>query len=184
MMPMRGPLLSGPVGSAVTLRRVCEIARDRAPAAVLSALWLAERLAAEVAVAAFVEPTKRGGARRVVRRAARRQRRLMVVTAAEDLPVAPRSVGCIVVESLAEIEDDGQAADFLARLAPALRVGGVVLCLDGTKNPAVEARMAGLFIAAALTGIVQERPREGALLTIGAAAAPAVIEARLAAPAE
>jgi len=54
----------------------------------------------------------------------------------------------------------------------------VLLALDATKSAAVEARLAGLFLAAALTGIAQERPREGALLTIGGPGPPGVLESR------
>jgi len=160
------------------LERVCGIARERTPAVVLSALWLAERLATQLPVTALIEGDKRRGARRAVRRASRDGQRLMVVAAGEQLPVAGQGAGCIVIENLSEIEDDAEAAGFLVRLAPALRPDGVLLALDATKSPAVEARLAGLFLAAALTGIAQERPREGALLTIGGPGPPGVLESR------
>jgi hypothetical protein len=176
---MRSALLAGPIGSSAMLERVCSIARERSPAVVLSALWLAERLAGQVPVAALVESDKRRGARRVVRRAERGGKRLVVVAAGEELPVARQRAGCIVVESVSEISDDTEAAEFLARLAPTLRSDGVLLALDATKNPVVEARLARLFLAAALTGIAQVRPREGALLTIGGPAPAPVLAARL-----
>jgi len=161
------------------LERVCQIVRERGPALVLSALWLAEQLAAQVPVTVLIESDKRRGAKRVVRRAAQLGQRLMVVAAGEELPVAGQSAGCILVENVAEIEDEAAAVEFLAGLAPLLRADGVLLALDATKNPAIEARLAALFLAAALTGIAQERPREGALLTIGGAASAAVLAARL-----
>ena len=160
------------------LERVCGIARERAPALVLSALWLAERLATQLPVTVLIEPDKRRGARRAVRRASRDGQRLMVVAATEELPVVGQGAGCVVIENMSEIESDAEAAAFLVRLAPVLRPGGVLLALDATKNPAVEARLAGLFLAAALTGIAQEHPREGALLTIGSPAPAAVLAAR------
>lgn len=160
------------------LERVCHIARERAPAVVLSALWLAERLAGQLPVTVLVEPDKRRGARRAVRRAAKDGQRLLIVAASEELPVAERCAGCVLVEGLSDIADDQEAVHYLLRLAPALRPDGVVLALDATKSPAVEARMAGLFLAAALTGIAQERPRDGALITIGGPAPAPVVAAR------
>jgi predicted O-methyltransferase YrrM len=161
------------------LARVCAIARERKPAVVLSALWLAERLATEVPVTVLIEAEKRRGARRAVKRAARAKQPLMVVAAGEQLPVAVQQAGCILIENLAEITDDAEAAQFLAQLAPALRPDGVLLALDARKSAAMEARLASLFLAAALTGIAQERPREGAVLTIGGAAPAPVLAARL-----
>jgi hypothetical protein len=172
---MRGPLLAGPIGSSAMLERVCLIARERAPAVVLSALWLAERLATQLPVAVLIEPDKRRGARRAVKRAVKEGHRLMVVAAGEQLPVGAERAGCILIENLSEITDDREAAVFLARLAPALRPDGLVLALDATKNPIIEARLAGLFLAAALNNIAQQHPREGALLTIGARPDPAVL---------
>jgi hypothetical protein len=102
----------------------------------------------------------------------------MVVAAGEEIPVAGQGAGCIVIEKLAEIEDDAEAAAFLVRLAPVLRPDGVLLALDATKSAAVQARLAGLFLAASLTGIAQEQPREGAVLTIGSPAPAAVLAAR------
>src|SRR3954454_7655228 len=157
---MRGPLLSGPIGSKVALERVCQIARPRAPAVVLSTLWLGQTLAAaQTPVTALVEAEQRRRGKGAVPRAARAGQPLMVVTAGGALPVAPGRAGCILVERLSDIEDDQEAADFLARLARALRADGVLLAVDATKLPAVEARVAGLFLAAALAGIAQERPR-------------------------
>jgi acetylornithine/succinyldiaminopimelate/putrescine aminotransferase len=179
---MRGPLLSGPVGSPAALERVCQIVRPRGPAVVLSALWLAQTLAAQVPVTALIEGDKRRGARRAVRRAARSGQPLMVVTAGEALPMGPGRAGCILVESLSQITDDGAAADLLARLASSLRGDGLLLAVEATKSPAVEARVAGLFLAAALSAVAQERPREGVLLTLGSPGPGQVVAARL--PAE
>lgn len=161
------------------LERVCGIARERAPAVVLSALWLAERLATQLPVTVLIEPDKRRGARRAVRRAAKDGQRLMVVAAGEEIPVAGQGAGCIVIENMSEIEDDGEATAFLVRLAPVLRPDGVLLALDATKSAAVEARVAGLFLAASLTGIGQEHPREGAVLTIGGPGPAAVLASRV-----
>jgi hypothetical protein len=161
------------------LERVCLIARERAPALVLSALWLGERLATQFPVTVLIEADKRRGARRAVRRAGREGHRLMVVAAGEELPVSEERAGCILIENMAEITDEAEAASFLTRLIPALRPDGLLLALDATKNPIVEARLAGLFLSVALTNIAQQRPREGALLTIGGRPAPAVVAARV-----
>jgi hypothetical protein len=175
---MRGPLLSGALGSAVTLKRVCAILRQHSPTVVLSALWLADTVSKEVPVTALIEADKRRNARRVVRRATKTGKKLLVAAAGEELPVAAGTAGCIVIESLSEIGDDDQAAEFLVRLAPGLRAGGRLVALDATKSAATEARLAGLFLAAALVGIAQERPKEGALLTMGAPAPAPVLAAR------
>jgi SAM-dependent methyltransferase len=175
---MRGPLLSGALGSALTLKRVCAILREHAPALVLSSLWLADTVSKELPVTALIEADKRRNARRVVKRAGKAGKKLLVAAAGEELPVAAGTAGCIVVENLAEIADDDQAADFLARVARGVRAGGKLVALDATKNAATEARLAGLFLSAALVGIAQERPKEGALLTMGAPAPAAVLAAR------
>jgi predicted O-methyltransferase YrrM len=176
---MRGPLLAGPIGSSAMLERVCLIARERAPALVLSALWLGERLATQLPVTVLIEADKRRGARRAVRRAGKDGRRLMVVGAGEELPVGQERAGCILVENLAEISEDAEAAAFLVRLLPVLRSDGLLLALDATKSPAVEARLSSLFLAAAFTNIAQQHPREGALLTIGGRPAAAVLGSRV-----
>jgi hypothetical protein len=166
------------VGSPATLDRLCQIVRPRGPAVVLSALWLAQTLARQVPVTALVEADKRRGAKRAVRRAARAGQPLMVVTAGEALPMAPGRAGCIIVDRLSDITDDAAAADFLVRLTGALRADGILLAVDATKLPAVEARLSGLFLAAALAGVAQERPREGVLLTLGSPGPSAVVTAR------
>jgi hypothetical protein len=85
----------------------------------------------------------------------------------------------VLVENLSGIADDAAAADFLARLAGSLRTDGLVLAVEATKSAAVEARVAGLFLAAALAGVAQERPRDGVLLTLGHPGPASVVAARL-----
>jgi hypothetical protein len=146
---------------------------------VLSALWLAETLSEEIPVLALVEDEKRSAGRRAMRRTSKTGRPLLVVAAGEDVPLAPASVGSIVVENLMDIEESAAAEELLAVLMPALRPDGVVISLDATKNPAMEARLAGLFLGAALCDIRQLRPRESALLTVGSLPHPAIVAARL-----
>jgi hypothetical protein len=176
---MRGSLLAGPLGHRTTLERVAELARERPPVVVLSALWLAEALASSMPVAALIESDVVRGARRALRRARDGGQHLLVAAAGEELPVRAGAAGTLLLEGLGDIEQPGEAAEFLARLARHLRPDGQVVALEATKSPAVEARLAALFLSAALTGIVQERPREGAVLTIAAVPSAAVLAARL-----
>jgi len=176
---MRGPLLSGPLGSAATLERVALVLRARGPVVVLSALWLAEALSASFPVAALIEADVRRPARRVVRRAGTKRRPLLVAAGGAELPLRSASLGALVVENLAEIEDDFEAADFLAELPLFLRSDGLVLSLDATRSAAAEERIAGLFMAAGLIGVTQERPRDGVVLTAAGPAAAVVVAARV-----
>ena len=164
---MRGPLLSGPLGSAATLARVCQIARERPPVIVLGALWLGQALAAEVPVTVLIEPDKRRAAVRALRRSQRKGARLTVLAAGEQIPFGPGSAGCILLDRVAEIAEGPATTGFLGRLAGVLRSEGVIVALDATRSRPAEARLAELFLAASLTRITQERPRDGALLTIG-----------------
>jgi len=179
---MRGPLLSGSLGSAVTLDRVCRLLQGHQPTVVLSALWLAETLATSFPVLALVEEDKRSAAVRAVRRASKSAHPLLVVSAGEDVPLARGVVGSILIENLMDVEDRAAAEELLVGLLPALRPDGVVASLDATKHQETEARLAALFLAAALTGITQTRPREGALLTVGSAPAAMVTVVRAARP--
>jgi phosphatidylglycerol:prolipoprotein diacylglycerol transferase len=74
-------------------------------------------------------------------------------------------------------EAAAEALIFLGSLLPVLRPGGIVLALDAAETPAAEAYIARLFLAAPLVGIVQERPRSGALLTLGIVPPRPVVEA-------
>ena len=176
---MRGPLLSGALGNPATLGRVCNIVRDHSPVVVLSALWLAEVLASEFDVLALVEVEKRNAALRAQRWANKIGHPLNVVVAASDVPLAPGSVGVILVDSLVDIEEEPAARDLIVALLPALKPDGLIISLDPTKNPALEARVSEIFLAASLTRITQIRPREGALLTTGCAPHAAVTAARI-----
>ena len=179
---MRGSLLSGALGSSATLDRVCRLLQGHQPTVVLSALWLAEALASSFPVLALVEEDKRPAALRAVRRASKSAHPLLVVSAGEDVPLGRGMVGTILIENLMDVEDRAAAEDLLVGLLPALRPDGVVVSLDATKHQETEARLTALFLAAALTGITQVRPREGALLTIGSAPALTVTAIRAARP--
>lgn len=163
---MRGPLFSGPIGSSVTLERLAQIARARGPVAVLSSPWLALQLArAQVGpVLLLIEADTRSAGLRALRKAEGSP--LLVVLAGDRVPLARASLGTLVVEGLGDV-DEGASVEFLRGLAPVLGPEGALVALDNTKDPHLEARLAGELLAAGLAHIAQERPREGALLTIG-----------------
>jgi len=172
---MRGPLLSGPLGSAAALDAIgrwCDGART---VVVIGPLWLAEVLSGRVRVLLLVEPEERPRARRAARRMAGAAHRFTVALAGVDLPLVPRSVDALLVESAATLDAEARARWF-STLVQVIRPGGRLIAVDATPDVAVEARLAGLFLACALTEIVQERPRQGVLLTVGVAP-PASISA-------
>jgi len=175
---MRGPLLSGVLGSPATLGRVCDLVAERSPVVVLSALWLAETLASEMPVLALVEEEKRSAAVRAQRRARKQGHPLHVMVAGSEVPLGRSTVAAVLVDSLVDIEEESAAADLLLGLLPALKPDGIVISLDATKSPSLEARVAEIFLAASLARIAQLRPRDGALLTTGHAPHPAIVAAR------
>lgn len=174
---MRGPLLVGPIGSAASLDRVAALVRDKAPAIVLSSVWLASALAQAHEVLLLCEPEAQRQAKRALKRASSAGQKLSVVVAGETLPLPTGSAGAFLVEGLADTEEE-DAISFLLDLGHSLAPEGRVVALDGTKDPAVEARVAGFFLAAGLRRIGQERPKEGALLTVADAPLPEVLAAR------
>jgi len=175
---MRGPLLSGALGSPATLDRVCELVREHSPVVVLSALWLGETLATELPVLALIEEDKHSAAVRAQRRARKHSVPLHMVTAGSEVPLAKGAVGAFLVDNLVDIEETSAATDLLLGLLPALKQDGIVLSLDATKSPALEAHVAEIFLAASLVHITQIRPRDGALLTMACAPPPSVVTAR------
>ncbi len=178
---MRSPLFSGPIGHAVTLSRLLELARAREPVAVFSSVWLAAALCEHIPVLLLVEPDAQAAARKAVNKAGAAGRRLTAVLAGEQVPIAQGSVGTVVVEGLTEVE----AADlprFVRGLAGTLAPDGRVLALDNARDADAEARVAGAFLAEGFRNITQERPREGAVITAGRAPFAGVLAARQAIP--
>jgi hypothetical protein len=173
-------LFSGAIGSRATLERVGQIVRARPPAVVLSSPWLAAELATATPVMLLVEPDAVLAARRALRRAGRAGLPLLGVVAGERVPIGAGRVGAFVIEGLADT-DEGEARGFLLGLAPSLKPDGIIVTLDNTKAPLVEARVAGDLLAAGLVDIAQERPREGALVSVARCPATAILAARLAA---
>lgn len=165
---MRGPLFSGAIGHRLTLERLAALVGPVSPLVVLSTVWLAEALCTRMAVHLVVEPGRMRAAQRARRRAERAGFTLTVTVAGENLPLRLHTAGALVVDDLAGLADE-ERLDYVAGLIPALKPGGLLLALDGTKDPREEGRIATAFLAAHLQGLGQERPREGALLTVGAA---------------
>ncbi|HXU04585.1 MAG TPA: hypothetical protein VN903_26665, partial [Polyangia bacterium] len=99
--------------------------------------------------------------------------------AAAELPLGRSVLSALVVENVGGLKED-EAVRWLAALVPCLRPGGRLIAADATSSTAAAARVAGAFLSAALTDIVQEWPRDGALLTIGVAPTASVIDARFA----
>jgi hypothetical protein len=179
--PMRGPLLSGVLGSAASLGALLRWAKGADPVVVLGPLWLGETLAAELSVLMLVATDDRPAVKRARRRAQRAGRAFEVALGAAELPLRPRSVGAMIVENVVGL-DPAAAARWLATLVPSLRPGGRLIAADATDSPPALARVAGAFLGAALIGLVQEQPRDGVVLTVGEAPDERIMSARFATP--
>jgi hypothetical protein len=178
-MGVKGPLLSGALGSAPTLAALLRWTEGRAPIVVLGPPWLGDAVATAARVLVLVEPETRPIALRARRRAHKQQRALDVALAAAELPIGRGVLPALVVENVGGLQDE-EAIRWLAALVPCLRPGGRLIAADATSSTAAAARVAGAFLSAAMTEIVQEWPRDGALLTIGVAPTSSVINARFA----
>jgi hypothetical protein len=174
---MRGPLLSGPIGSAPALAALARWTAGVAPVVVLGPPWLGDAVARGGASLVLVETAARPIALRALRRARKERRPLQVALAAGELPLRPGTLPALVVENTAGLPPD-DALRWLQALVPCLRPGGRLIAVDATSSKASAARIAGAFLAAALIGIVQEWPREGAVLTVGVAPAADITAAR------
>lgn len=158
------------------LQQVVTLLGKRTPVVVLSTVWLAEVLAEALAVTLLVEPDESKAAARAVKRAAKAGHRLVAAVAGEELPLLPGSVEAIVVDALTDMEDE-DARTFLGGIVSALKPGGVLVSIDATRERAVEAKLSRRFVASCLQDIGQERPRDGVVLTVGAAPPHAVLAA-------
>jgi hypothetical protein len=178
---VRGPLLSGPIGSAPALAALARWTAGLGPVVVLGPPWLAAAIAREARALVLVESAARPLALRTLRRARRDQRPLDVALAAGELPLRRGAVSALVIENVAGLPAE-DAARWLGALCPCLRPGGRIIAADATSSDAAAARIGNVFLSAALTGITQEWPREGAVLTIGTAPPAAITAARFGFP--
>jgi hypothetical protein len=177
---MRGPLLSGPLGSQPALEALLRWTQGHAPVVVLGPPWLGAALARGGAALVLVENEGRPQAVRTRRRARKENQPLDVALAAADLPFRRGSLSALVIENAAGL-DPAEAQRWVSALVPSLRPGGRLIAADATSSDASAARVAGAFLSAALQEIVQEWPREGAVLTVGVAPPASIIAARHAA---
>ena len=150
---------------------------DRAPVIVIGPAWMGEVVSRGGRTLVLVEAEARPQALRARKRARKEGRPLDVTLAAAELPLRRGSLSALVVENVAGLSDE-EAARWIAALCPCLRPGGRLIAADATSSEAAAARVAGAFLCAALVGIVQEWPREGALLTVGVAPAAPITAAR------
>jgi hypothetical protein len=192
---MRGPLLSGPLGSQPSLAALLRWAQvsstevpamegagspaaaGRAPVVVLGPPWLGAAMARGGRTLLLVERELRPAALRSHRRAKKESQPLDVALAAAELPFARGTLPALVVENVAGLPP-AEGERWIAALMPLLRPGGRLIAADATSSDDAAARVAGAFLAAALREIVQEWPREGAVLTVGVAPSAAVTAAR------
>jgi hypothetical protein len=174
---MRGPLLSGPLGSATALDALVRMVAAFEPLIVLGPLWLGERLASTARVVMLVEPHERPRATRARRRARKANHALDIAVGADALPVRQGAVGALVVESIAGLPPE-EGRRWVAALTPCLRPGGRMVAVDATSSPAAAARVAGVFLSAALTELEQEWPRDGVVMTLGVAPVAPIVDAR------
>src|SRR5258707_13934950 len=123
---MRGPILSGPLGSPACLDAIVRWVGEfpPSPPVVLSGpLWLGETLSEALPVVMLVEGEDRPGVKRTRRRAGRAGRRFEVALAGADLPLRPRSLAALIVENVAGLEAAAAGA-WLHALTPLLQPGG------------------------------------------------------------
>jgi hypothetical protein len=174
---MRGPLLSGPIGSTAALSAMARWIDGCTPVVVLGPPWLGQQASRNGSVLMLVDASARPLALRALRRARKDKRPLEVALAAAELPVRRGVLPAVILENVAGLPAE-DASRWLGALVPCLRPGGRLVAADATTSTAAAARVAGAFLSAGLGSIVQEWPREGAVLTIGVAPPAAIIAAR------
>jgi len=161
---MRGPLLSGPLGSQPTLEALlrwtqvastpataagAEGAPGRPPVVVLGPPWLGAAMARGGRTLLLVERELRPQALRTHRRAKKESQPLDVALAAAELPFGRGTLSALVVENVAGLPP-AEGERWIAALMPLLRPGGRLIAADATSSDAAAARVAGAFLAAAL----------------------------------
>ncbi len=137
---MRGPLLSGPLGSQPSLEALLRwsfgqaspeggagappaAAPASAPVVVLGPAWLGSAVARGGRALLLVESDVRPQAVRALRRARKESQPLDVALAAAELPFRRGSLSALVVENVAGLAA-AEAERWIAALAPLLRPGG------------------------------------------------------------
>ena len=181
--PMRGPFLSGALGSTSSLAALLSWARRTdapgEPVVVLGPLWLGVTLAAELRVLMLVATDDRPAVKRARRRAHKAGRAFEIAIGGAEVPLRPRSVSTMIVENVAGL-DAAAARLWIEALVPGLRPGGRLIAVDATSDVAAMARVSGTFLSASLVGLTQELPRDGVVLTIAEAPDARIMAARFA----
>jgi len=136
-------------------------------------VWLAEVMAQQIPTVVLVEREERGRAVRALRRARRKGLPFAAVMGRDELPLPRGKIPALVIEGASDLEP-AEARAWVEALVPALAPGGRLIAIDATDDPAREAQLSASFLAGALLGIEQERPREDVVLTVGSAP-PAVV---------
>jgi hypothetical protein len=182
-MPLRGPFLSGALGSTPSLEAILRWARpaERDPVVVLGPLWMGVTLAAELRVVMLVATDDHAAVKRARRRALKAGRAFEIAVGGAEVPLRPRSVGAMIVENAAGL-DAVAAARWIEALVPSLRPGGRLIAADATSDVAAMARLSGTFLSAALVELTQEQPKDGVVLTVAQAPDARVMAARYAPP--
>ena len=180
-MRLRGPFLSGALGSTPALEAILRWARPagRDPVVVLGPLWMGVTLAAELRVVMLVATDDHAAVKRARRRAIKMGRAFEVAVGGSEVPLRPRSVGAMIVENAAGL-DAVAAARWIEALVPSLRPGGRLIAADATSDVAAMARVSGTFLSAALVELTQEQPKDGVVLTVAQAPDARVMAARYA----
>ena len=174
---MRGPLLSGPLGSQPSLEALLRWTQGHGPVVVLGPPWLGAALSRGGTALVLVESNGRPQAVRTRRRARKENHPLNIALAAADLPFRRGALSALVIENVTGLPA-AEAQRWIGALTPALRPGGRLIAADATSSDEAAARVAGAFLSAALQQIVQEWPRDGAVLTVGVAPPTSVVAAR------
>jgi hypothetical protein len=174
---MRGPLLSGPLGSAASITALERWTIGVGPVVVLGPVWLAETLAASATVLFLDEPDDRRVLVRARKRAVKASKPLTIAVAGAEVPLRPGTLGALVIENAAGLSAE-EAGRWVGALVPCLKPGGRLIAVDATTSPDAAARVAGVFLSATLVELTQEWPREGVVITAGLAPTAAIIEAR------
>jgi len=174
---MRGPLLSGPLGSQPSLEALLRWTQGHGPVVVLGPAWLGAALSRGGTSLVLIEGEGRPQAMRARRRARKENSPMDVALAAADLPFRRGALSALVIENVAGLPA-AEAQRWIGALTPSLRPGGRIIAADATSSDEAAARVAGAFLSAALQDIVQEWPRDGAVLTVGVAPPAAVVAAR------
>ena len=149
---VKGPLLSGALGSAPTLAAVLRWTDGRAPVVVIGPPWLGDAVATTAAALVLVEPDVAPG--RAARAPARRTSRAARSTSrspARSCRSRRAALSALVVENVGGLQDQ-EATRWLAALVPCLRPGGRLIAADATSSTAAAARVAGAFLVGGADG--------------------------------